>query len=177
MRLVWFFGPSAGGKRTAVLRVALSPEDPLRIHLGLDPPVEICTASLLAGADRNPSDVERSVSESHGPYRTRLVKCQDNDADLAVGDSLPQRMQVHHPDWPQEVVFTWASPPVLLGRWRERAASDPNPVHRSHWADVEEVDCQDDLRRQADHVGLLSLMTTWVNTDTNEYHIGELPDW
>jgi hypothetical protein len=175
-RLIWFFGPSAAGKRTLLEAAAHQLNHPLRMYLDLGTPVEICAQSLIS--DRADFAKAIAAADLRRPGLTQLIKGQSID----IWDWEPQRdvpgiLRGLLPDCREEVVFVWAPPAELHRRCVERAEHARqvgNDQLWRYWSQQTTQTCRQELELQLRWVRALELEISWVKSE-GSIEIGSEP--
>jgi hypothetical protein len=108
-RLVWFFGPSAAGKKKLACNLATQENHPLKEPLGLTKQPQLCRESPKSSGR---TDLLKIVPAQLQQKTCLLLKGQTEDFNNHVPETLRAALpQVHH-----LLVFLWATPETLLHR-------------------------------------------------------------
>lgn len=172
-RVLWFFGPSAAGKRTLLRRVESGDEE-LVAALEIAGPTEPCLASL-AGSEADRSTLGAAIAELARPGVTVLVKGQTHDLDWR---NLPEQVGQSVPGCRQDVLFVWADPTVLAQRCaarRARYASMGDEAKAESWAAYDEPTCRWETGENLGLVRELRLPIVYVENDGPHVALGAPP--
>lgn len=157
---LWFFGPSAAGKETAIASILGDPDHPLRQLLALSGAVVSCDASRDTSLARGEALLDAILGDAQVGLNL-VIKGQVPD--LEAKPPLPWMLR-ERARWDiHRVAFFWATPVELHRRCIARGWANSADDHRK------------ELAGQGDRVTGLNLPTTWIRSSSGEYEITDPP--